>query len=67
MRADLTAVRDAISPGLPETILMRGMIGWIHLFGAISFELFGQLNNVIEARDEFFALQMGAMADLIGL
>jgi AcrR family transcriptional regulator len=67
VRADLTAVRDAIFPELPETVLMRGMIGWIHLFGAISFELFGQLNNVIKARDEFFALQMGAMADLIGL
>ena len=28
---------------------MRGMVAWIHMFGAVSFELFGQLNNVIEA------------------
>ena len=33
----------------------------------LSFELFGQFNNVIEARDEFFGLQMEIMADLIGL
>lgn len=37
------------------------------LFGMLSFELFGQFNNVIEARDEFFGLQMEITADLIGL
>jgi len=67
LREDLVRARDAIAPGLPESILMRGMIGWIHLFGAISFELFGQLNNVIDARDDFFDRQMHAVADLIGL
>ena len=37
------------------------------LFGMVSFELSGQFNNVIEARAEFFGLQMEVMADLIGL
>lgn len=65
--ADLVQVRDALFPGLPEGLLARGSIGWIHLFGAVSFELFGQLNNVIEAREAYFDYQMRRMADLIGL
>ena len=67
VRADLARARDEISPGLPEELLMLGMTGWIQLFGTVSFELFGQFNNVIEARAEFFDQQMGLMADLLGL
>lgn len=67
LRADLIRARDVVSPGLPEAVMFLGMIAWIHLFGAVSFELFGQLNNVIEAREEFFDRQMGVMADVIGL
>jgi AcrR family transcriptional regulator len=67
LRADLTAACAAVAPGLPEEVLMRGSVAWIHLFGAVSFELFGQLNNVIEARSDYFDAQMGLMADLAGL
>jgi AcrR family transcriptional regulator len=67
VRADLARARDDVAPGLPEQLMLAGMTGWIQLFGAVSFELFGQFNNVIEARDEFFDQQMTLMADLIGL
>jgi AcrR family transcriptional regulator len=67
VRADLARTRDMIAPGLPEELLMHAMVGWTHLFGAVSFELFGQLNNVIEAREAYFDHQMRMMADLIGL
>ncbi len=67
VRADLARVRDDIAPGLPEGLLLLGMTGWTHLFGTVSFELFGQFNNVIEAREEFFDQQMELMADLLGL
>jgi hypothetical protein len=52
---------------LPEALLARGETGWTHLFGAVSFELFGQLNNVIEAREAHFDYQMRLIADLIGV
>ncbi len=65
--ADLARVRDDIAPGLPEGLLLLGMTGWIQLFGTVSFELFGQFNNVISARDEFFDQQMLLAADLLGL
>jgi AcrR family transcriptional regulator len=67
VRTDLIRVRDDVSPGLPEALLARGIFCWIHLFGAVSFELFGQLNNVIEAREEHFDYQMRLMADAIGV
>ncbi len=67
LRHDLAGVRGAVAPGVPEELLLRGMIGWTQLFGAVSFELFGQLNNVIEARAEYFDRQLQEMADLIGL
>jgi hypothetical protein len=47
--------------------MARGLIAWEHLFGALSFELFGQLNNVIDAREEWFDHQARVMAAFIGL
>ncbi|QKW16801.1 TetR/AcrR family transcriptional regulator [Verrucosispora sp. NA02020] len=67
VHADFAAVRDRLFAGLPETLLARGSVGWIHCFGAVSFELFGQLDGLITARDEYFDHQMRRMADLIGL
>jgi AcrR family transcriptional regulator len=67
VRADLVRARDGIAPGLPEELMLAGMTSWIQLFGIVSFELFGQFNNVIDARDELFETQMELMASLMGL
>ena len=67
VRADLARTRDAIAANVPEELLLTGLSGWIQMFGVVSFELFGQFNNVIDARAEFFDQQMELMADLIGL
>jgi AcrR family transcriptional regulator len=64
---DLVALCRDTFPELPPELLGRGMAGWVHLFGMVSFELFGQFNNVITARDEFFAYQVGQLADHMGL
>jgi AcrR family transcriptional regulator len=67
VRIDAVRLRDSNFPGVPEDLLILGMVGWIHLFGAVSFELFGQLNNAVNARGEAFGHQMRLMADMIGL
>ena len=67
VRADLARAVAEIAPGLPEAVLARGTIGWIHLFGTLSFELFGQFNNVIEAREAYFDYQMRRVARVVGL
>ena len=67
VRADLSRARGDIAPELPDELMLAGITGWVQLFGMVSFELSGQFNNVIEARAEFFGLQIEVMADLIGL
>jgi AcrR family transcriptional regulator len=54
-------------PELDVSLLAVASFAWIHVFGAVSFELFGQLNNVIFDRDGYFDAQCRLMADLIGL
>lgn len=66
VRSDLKRAADAIAPGLPEDLLMLGLTSWVQLFGVLSFELFGQFNNVITAHAEYFDQQMELMADLLG-
>jgi AcrR family transcriptional regulator len=67
VRADLSRARDQIAAGLPEELMHAGLTSWLQLFGVVSFELFGQFNNVIDARAEFFDQQMEMMADLMGI
>jgi len=59
VRSDLVGLADQAGlEDLPEDILGRGLMAWTHLFGSISFELFGHLHNVIHDYDEFFESQM---------
>jgi AcrR family transcriptional regulator len=67
LRADFARTRDVVAPGLPEDLMHAALTCWVQLFGVVSFELFGQFNNVIDARTEFFDQQMELMADLMGI
>jgi AcrR family transcriptional regulator len=67
LQPDLTALVAEIGAGVPTSLMARGMTAWLQLFGALSFEVFGQLNNVIEDRATFFEYQMRAMARVVGL
>jgi AcrR family transcriptional regulator len=53
--------------GLPEAVLARGVTAWVHLFGLISFELFGRLDDVIDDLDAYFDYEMGALARRAGI
>jgi AcrR family transcriptional regulator len=67
VHADMVRARGDIAPELPDDLMLAAISGWIQLFGAVSLELFGQFNNVIDARAEFFDTQMELMADIMGL
>ena len=49
-----------------EALLERVYAAWTHLYGLVSFEVFGRLEGTIQARREYFDHQMGLMADLAG-
>src|SRR3569833_2761700 len=45
--ADAAMISEAVLPDLPDDVIARAVTAWPGLFGAVSFELFGQYNNVI--------------------
>ena len=67
LAAELEIVAEHSNPGAPTQLVARTMGAWIHLCGSVSAELFGQLNNTINERREFFEFQMRGAARTIGL
>ena len=67
LRAELDAIAAALGVEAETGLTARALIAVTELFGALNFELFGQLNNAIDERRAWFDLQARTMADLIGL
>jgi AcrR family transcriptional regulator len=67
LRAELRQVAELTAVGVSEAVIARGMIAWTEVFGAISFDLFGRLNNVIDEREAWFDHQMRLMAAFMGI
>ena len=57
--AALAPIRSYLPPSVPAPLIQRGLMTWTGLFGVVSFELYGQLHQVIGEppadRDAFFA------------
>ena len=57
--AALAPIRSYLPDGIPAPFVQRGLMVWTGLFGVVSFELFGQLHQVVgeqpDDRDTFFA------------
>jgi AcrR family transcriptional regulator len=67
LTTDLLQLRHAIMPGVPDAIMAAALAAWPAVFGLVSFELFGQLNNVITDRGTYFAHAVAALGRLFGL
>jgi AcrR family transcriptional regulator len=65
IRQDLAQLRSLAAPGVPDSVLSRGLLVWTQLFGAISYELFGHLHRVITDYDAMFELQARRAGDLL--
>ncbi len=65
---ELATVAAQFTPGAPPRLVASAMSAFVHLGGAISAELFGQLNKSVDQdRGGFFEFQMRGAAYLIGL
>ena len=57
--AALAPVRSYLPPGISASLVQRALMVWTNLFGVISFELYGQLHQVVGEEpgdhDTFFA------------
>jgi AcrR family transcriptional regulator len=65
---DLAAIREELGLAVPDDVLARGALVWTSLFGAVSFEVFGQYGEgTFAARDELFEHHLRVLAGVAGL
>jgi hypothetical protein len=67
LRAELKGIGDAIAKGVDERALARGLMAWMHILGAVSFEVYGHLVNTIDERAAWFDHQIRTMVRFVGL
>jgi len=67
VQADIAKLCEEAGLDLPVDVMARLLVGWAELFGLISFELYGQTQNVITAHDDFFDAAALTIAHTIGL
>ena len=67
VRAELGFVREFFGGTGSDDLLVRSLIAWTHLFGAISFELFGHRVGTVSSSDAFFDHEMRRIARFVGL
>ncbi|MFI9583424.1 TetR/AcrR family transcriptional regulator [Streptomyces sp. NPDC052236] len=67
LRPEAHRLTADVAPDLPPAVVAALVAAWAELFGLISFEIFGQFNRVVEARDLFFAQAAARLAHEVGL
>ncbi|MER6049473.1 TetR/AcrR family transcriptional regulator [Streptomyces sp. BHT-5-2] len=64
---DAEQLRKTLDVRLPAPVLAVAVAAWAELFGLVSFEVFGQFNRVVEAREAFFEQAVARLARTVGL
>jgi AcrR family transcriptional regulator len=67
IRSDLSVARTFFGGAVSDDLLIRALMAWTHLFGAISFELFGHRVGTVSDHDAFFDHEMRRIAHFVGL
>ena len=62
----LQPLYTTIPPQVPADLLVRGLMGWTYLFGAVSFEVFGHRHNVVDDHEVFFDHEIRRLGSLLG-
>jgi len=52
--------------GLPEDLVVGGLLAWVELFGLVTFELFGHLVGSVRDYDAFYAQAVDRLAASLG-
>lgn len=63
----LDPVQAVMPAGVPSDLMVRGLMAWTYLFGALSFEIFGHRHNVIADYEVFFDHEVRRLAAMLGL
>ncbi|MFI6477461.1 TetR/AcrR family transcriptional regulator [Nonomuraea sp. NPDC050663] len=65
--SDAEKLRETIFSDVDPEVALRGLHAWTWLYGAVSFELFGMYNNIVEKRAATFEHGALSMAAYLGL
>lgn len=65
----IAGLQDFLGDDVPSELVVRALMVWTGVFGAVSFELFGQLHGAVNAerRGEVFAAEVDRWAAWIGV
>lgn len=67
VHAALKPVHSSLPDDVPDDLLVRGLMAWTGLIGAISLEINGQFVNVIDDVGDYFDHTMVRTAEVLGL
>lgn len=67
VQRSIDPVRPMMPDGVQSDLIVRGLMAWTYLFGAVSFEVFGHRHNVILDHDAFFDYEVRRLARMLGL
>jgi AcrR family transcriptional regulator len=64
---DASRLRDTVLPRVPGDMVIGALTAWAGVFGVISFEVFGQFNNVVTDTAGYFDRAVADLGRLMGL
>ncbi|MFI6122954.1 TetR/AcrR family transcriptional regulator [Streptomyces sp. NPDC051064] len=67
LRTEGARMAADLAEDLPPAVVVALVAAWAQLFGLISFELFGQFNRVVEARERLFRHAVHELGRSVGL
>ncbi|SDE56237.1 TetR/AcrR family transcriptional regulator [Rhodococcus tukisamuensis] len=68
LRENLVAIRAELGLDLPDEVLLRGVLVWSSLFGAVNFEVFGQYGpDTFTDPRSLFDHHLSVLAETVGL
>jgi AcrR family transcriptional regulator len=67
LSGDARRLRETVMLDVPDDVIVAALTAWAGIFGVISFELFGQFNNVVTGTAAYFDHAAGCLARLMGL
>ncbi|XIE77556.1 TetR/AcrR family transcriptional regulator [Streptomyces sp. SBR177] len=67
LRAEAERLAADLAPDLPPALAAALVAGWSQLFGLVSFEVFGQFDNIVEAPEPFFVAAVERLGRDVGL
>jgi AcrR family transcriptional regulator len=64
---DAARLRESVLAAVPDQVAARALAAWAGVFGLVSFELFGQFENVVTDRGAFFDHAVSCLGGMVGI